>query len=46
MRVPARTTLRVVDMFTESLLVILPDGRKASVGRITVRDHAYIPRSR
>lgn len=42
--VPARTTLRIVDLFVDSALALTPDGRRLLVRRETLRDHSYLPR--
>jgi hypothetical protein len=43
-RVPARTTLTVVELGLERSLVVGPDGRRWAVGRETLREHGYTPR--
>lgn len=43
-RIPARTTLRVVDVFTSGLYALLPDGRHVLVSPETAREHGYIPK--
>lgn len=42
--VPARTTLRVVELEMEGALMLTPDARRVYVSRETIRDHGYVPR--
>lgn len=44
-RVPARTTLQVVDLFSSGAYALLPDGQHVIVSIETVRKHGYLPRS-
>lgn len=48
--IPARTTLRIIDFGQiggkDGAFMLLPDGSKLFVDRLTIRDSAYIPRTR
>lgn len=42
--IPARTTLTVLDIAGERVLVQAASGERVPVGRETIRKHAYVPR--
>lgn len=43
-RIPPRTTLRIVDLFSSGAYALLPDGRGVHVSYETARKHGYVPR--
>lgn len=49
-RIPARTTLRIIDFGFNGddhiAYALTPDGRHVVVARATIRDHGYLPRTR
>jgi hypothetical protein len=45
LRVPARTTLDVIEIWEETALCFTPDGTRITVSRQTIREHGYLPRS-